>query len=74
MNTPTSPSSGSLPVHPDTLSADSLTDLLRALHDDYAEMTNMALAEGRDDLVQQLVDRYADEALALMTARAHPVT
>ncbi len=63
-------SSGSLPVHPDTLSADPLTDRLRALHDDYAEMANTAVAEGRDDLVQQLADRYADEALALVTAGA----
>jgi 5,10-methenyltetrahydromethanopterin hydrogenase len=70
MDMPTFPSSGSHQVHPDTLDADLLTDQLRALHDDYVEMTNMALAEGRDDHVQQLADRYADEALALLTAGA----
>ena len=66
---PTFPSSsGSHPVHPDALGADLLTESLRALHDDYVEMINMALGEGRDDSVQQLSDRYADEALALLTA------
>lgn len=70
MNMPTFPSFGGHPVHPDTLDADLLTDRLRALHDDYVEMTNMAVAEGRDDHVQQLADRYADGALALLTAGA----
>ncbi len=67
---PTFPSSGSHPLHPDALSADVLTESLRALHDDYVEMINMALTEGRDDSVQQLSDCYADEALALLTAGA----
>ena len=70
MNMPTFPSSGGHSEHPDTLDADLLTDRLRALHDDYVEMTNMAVAEGRDNHVQQLADRYADEALALLTAGA----
>ena len=67
---PTFPSSGSHPVHPDALSADVLTDSLRTLHDDYVEMVNMAIDEGRDHSVQQLSDCYADDALALLTAGA----
>lgn len=70
---PTFPFSGSHPVHPDTISADELTESLRALHDDYVEMINMAVAEGRDDSLQQLSDRYADEALALLTTGARSV-
>jgi hypothetical protein len=67
---PSSSASESLPVHPDTLSADPLTHRLRALHDDYAEMANTAVTEGRDGLLQQLADRYAGEALALITTGA----
>lgn len=69
MDMPTFPSSG-YSEHPDTLDADRLAEQMRALHDDYVEMTNMAVAEGRDDHLQQLADRYADEALALLTAEA----
>jgi hypothetical protein len=67
---PTPRPAGSLPPHPDLLPDGALTDRLRALHDDYVEMVDMALAEGRDDLVEQLADRYPDEALALLLAGA----
>lgn len=65
-------SPGDLPSGPDPVSADELTDRLRALHDEYAEQVNLAIAEGRDDLVREYADQYADEALALMTAGARP--
>jgi hypothetical protein len=39
---------------------------LRRLHDDYVEQINMLVAEGREDLVQRLVDAYEDEALRLI--------
>ena len=37
---------------------------LTALHDDYVERVNAAVAEDREDLVRSLADAYADEALA----------
>jgi hypothetical protein len=64
---PTPRSAGRLPSHPDLLSTGALTDRLRSLHDDYVEMVDMALGEGRDDLVEELAGRYTDDALALMT-------
>jgi hypothetical protein len=51
----------------DELPADALADELRALRDSYVERTNQAVAEGREDLVQELCDEYADRALALIT-------
>lgn len=51
----------------DELPADALADELRALRDGYVERTNQAVAEGREDLVQELSDEYADRALALIT-------
>jgi hypothetical protein len=44
-----------------------LTTRLRELHDDYVWRVNAAVAEGRDDLVQQLSDDYLDEATEMMT-------
>lgn len=41
---------------------------LLALHDSYVWEVNAAVGEGRMDLVWQLVDRYMDQALAMMTA------
>jgi hypothetical protein len=51
------------PVEPEDLTA-----RLRRLHDDHVEQVNMALAEDREDLVQELSDNYMDESLALITA------
>jgi hypothetical protein len=51
------------PVEPEDLTA-----RLRQLHDDHVEQVNMALAEDREDLVQELSDNYMDESLALITA------
>jgi hypothetical protein len=48
--------------------ADALGEQLRALHDEYAELANQALTEGREDLVPDLADEYADRALRLITA------
>jgi hypothetical protein len=54
------------------LTEDELTERLRALHDAHVEEANMALAEGREDLVQASSDRYTDAALALLTSTQHP--
>jgi hypothetical protein len=39
---------------------------LRDLHDGYVWEVNAAVGEGRDDLVQQLVDEYFDAAIQMM--------
>ena len=39
---------------------------LRRLHDHYAWEVNAALEEGRDDLVEPLVEAYTDEALLVI--------
>jgi hypothetical protein len=51
-----------------SLEPEGLTARLRQLHDDHVEQVNMALAEDREDLVQELSDNYMDESLALITA------
>jgi hypothetical protein len=45
-----------------------LSRQLRDLHDAYVDKVNRLVAEGREDLIQELVDAYSDEALAAMTA------
>ncbi len=50
----------------------SLVDSLRELHDVYTDAVNRAVAEDRDDLVEDLVSEYNQEALTLM-ARVLPV-
>ena len=54
------------------LSGDELTERLRALHDARVEEVNMALAEGRADLVRESSDRYTDAALLLLTSAQPP--
>ena len=50
-----------------------LIDCLRELHEVYADAVNRAVAEDRDDLVQEeLVSEYDGEALRLMS-RVLPV-
>ena len=49
-----------------------LIDCLRELHEVYADAVNRAVAEDRDDLVQELVSEYDEEALKLMS-RVLPV-
>ncbi|HEY0401400.1 MAG TPA: hypothetical protein VGD09_05230 [Blastococcus sp.] len=51
----------------EAVTPDVLTERLRVLHDDHVEQVNMALAEGREDLAQELSDSYMDESLALIT-------
>lgn len=46
---------------------------LRQLHLDHVEQVNMALSEGREDLVRQLSDSYLDQSLSLITAPAGAV-
>ena len=50
------------------LADEDVADHLRDLHDHYVEQVNMAVAEGREDLVRQLSDDYADEALLVMAS------
>jgi len=35
-----------------------VSTILRELHDEYAERVNLAISEGRDDLVQALSDEF----------------
>jgi hypothetical protein len=46
---------------------DDIGNRLRMLHDEYAGAVNRAVAEGRDELVGQLVADYPDEALRIMS-------
>jgi hypothetical protein len=39
------------------------------LHDDYAEQVNLAVAEGRDDIISALAARFASERTVASTAR-----
>jgi hypothetical protein len=51
----------------------SLVDSLRALHEEYLDAVNRAVAEDRDDLVAELASDYPGEAMALM-ARVLPAS
>jgi hypothetical protein len=56
----------------DPLAQIDLTERLRRLYDEHVEQLNMAVAEDRLDLVQELSDGYMDQALRLITAGASP--
>lgn len=43
---------------------------IRRLHEEYVEAVNAAVAEDRDDLVADLVARYADAELRLVAEPA----
>lgn len=43
---------------------------LNALDNEYTEAVNAAIAEDREDLVQQLVSEYPDAALEIMSDEA----
>ena len=43
-----------------------LIDSLRVLKDVYVDAVNRAVAEGRDDVVDELAAAYTDEAAALL--------
>jgi hypothetical protein len=51
----------------DAVADDTLAMQLRELHDFHIEQVNTAVAQGRMDLVADLSDSYAEEALALLT-------
>jgi hypothetical protein len=51
---------------------DELTGRLTALHEAYVDKVNRLIAEDREDLIQDLVDGYADEALALLAPAVPP--
>jgi hypothetical protein len=64
-----------LPALPAPGAADAdveLTAQLRQLHDDHVERANAAVAEGREDLLQELSDSYVEQAMALMTGAGTP--
>ena len=42
--------------------------IMRELHDDYAEQVNLAVAEGRDDIIDALSARFAAARAARQTA------
>lgn len=44
---------------------------LRALQDHYTEAVNAAVAEGRDDLVAELVADYPDAAMRMLGGAEH---
>jgi hypothetical protein len=56
-----------IPVASEPTGSEDLTARLRQLHDDHVEMVNLAVSEGREDLVQELADSYTEQALGLMT-------
>jgi hypothetical protein len=43
---------------------------LNALDQEYTAAVNSAVAEDRDDLIQQLIDEYPDAALEIMNDEA----
>jgi hypothetical protein len=49
-----------------------LTSQLRQLHDQYAELVNLAVAEDRDDLVEALSAEFTDAALSILQASGLP--
>jgi hypothetical protein len=59
-------------VDVDPLLDGDLSERLRRLRDEHVEQLNMAVAEDRLDLVQELSDSYMDQALRLITAGASP--
>jgi hypothetical protein len=56
----------------DALPSGDLTERLRQLYAEHVEQTNMAVAEDRFDLVEELSDSYMNQALRLITAGASP--
>ena len=55
-----------------SVAPDDLTERLGQLYDDHVEQVNMALGEGRDDLVPALSDSYMDQSLRLITGGGRP--
>ncbi len=49
-----------------------LTTMLRQLHDQYAEQVNLAVAEGRDDLVEALSAQFTATATTTLREVALP--
>lgn len=47
-----------------------IEDRLGRLHEEYVVAVNSAIAEGRDDLVEELAAEYPDAALRVMTGGA----
>ena len=46
--------------------APSIVENLQSLHEEYVDAVNRAVAEDRDDVVEDLAAAYADEAAAIM--------
>jgi hypothetical protein len=69
---PAVPTADLAPADTGAVTPDVLTERLRALYEDHVEKVNMAVGEGREDLVQELSDGYMDEALSLIAGGARP--
>jgi hypothetical protein len=50
-----------------SIADDSVTRRLEMLHDHYIWEVNSAVAEGRDDLIERLVDAFLRQSMHLMT-------
>ena len=53
-----------------TCPSDILALRLRALREDYVDAVNRAVAEGRDDLVEELAAEFPGEAVSLVERAA----
>ncbi len=51
----------------ESIPSGSLVEQLRALHEDYVDAVHRAVAEDRDDLVEELAREYPDAAAALIS-------
>jgi len=49
-----------------------ITTMIRELHDDYVEQVNLAIAEGRDDLVEALSAQFTQTATTALREVALP--
>jgi hypothetical protein len=51
-----------------TTMEDGTPEHLRALHEAYTRKINYLIGAGRDDLVEEIVDAYTDEALQMISS------
>jgi len=56
----------------DVVADGELTAQLARLHDEHVEQANAAVAEGREDLLQEISDSYVEQAMSVMTGAGIP--
>jgi hypothetical protein len=76
-STPATVPTSALPAVPaagplDAVADGELTAQLARLHDEHVEQANAAVAEGREDLLQEISDSYVEQAMSLMTGAGMP--